>query len=82
MLGQMPFDSVSNEEIAVIFNHGVWGVVSSGRMDGPYGTRKDAIEAALLAARAVGAKRADVLVQCNNNEFRTAQELGFAPTAD
>jgi hypothetical protein len=65
----------------VTLHEGQWKIKLDGKHYGPYDTQRAAIRAAVDAAHASGAKGVDsqVLVQGQNNQFRTEWTYGNDP---
>lgn len=65
----------------VVLHNGEWKVSFDGKHYGPYRTQAGAIRAAVDAAQATGKKGQDaqVLVQGQNNQFRTEWTYGHDP---
>jgi hypothetical protein len=65
----------------VVLHQGEWKISLNGQHYGPYRTQADAIRAAVDAAHSTGSKGGDaqVLIQGQNNQFRTEWTYGNDP---
>lgn len=65
----------------VVNHEGQWKISLNGKHHGPYATQRGAIRAAVDAAHETGRKGGDaqVLVQGENNQFRTEWTYGNDP---
>ncbi len=65
----------------VVLHNGEWKISLNQKHHGPYATQKAAIRAAVDAAHSTGNKGQDaqVLVQGQNNQFRTEWTYGHDP---
>jgi hypothetical protein len=65
----------------VVLHQGEWKISYEGKHYGPYNTQRDAIKASVDAAHQSGANGHDaqVLVQGENNQFRTEWTYGNDP---
>jgi hypothetical protein len=65
----------------VVLHQGEWKISHEGKHYGPYNTQRDAIKASVDAAHQAGANGHDaqVLVQGENNKFRTEWTYGNDP---
>jgi hypothetical protein len=65
----------------VVLHQGEWKINLDGKHYGPYTTQRDAIRAAVDAAHKAGQQGHDaqVLVQGENNQFRTEWTYGNDP---
>lgn len=65
----------------VVLHQGEWKISFNGKHFGPYKTQRDAIKSAVDAAHKTGANggEAQVLVQGENNKFRTEWTYGNDP---
>lgn len=65
----------------VVHHQGAWKISLNGQHHGPYNTQRDAIKSAVDAAHQTGMKGGDaqVLVQGENNQFRTEWTYGHDP---
>lgn len=65
----------------VVLHESEWKVKFDGKHYGPYRTQADAIRAAVDAAHSIGRQGGDaqVLVQGQNNQFRTEWTYGNDP---
>ncbi|HZO53952.1 MAG TPA: DUF2188 domain-containing protein [Bryobacteraceae bacterium] len=65
----------------VVLHEGQWKINLNDKHDGPYNTQAAAIRAAVDAAHSTGTKGGDaqVLVQGQNNQFRTEWTYGNDP---
>jgi hypothetical protein len=65
----------------VVLHHGEWKISFEGKHYGPYRTQADAVRAAVDTAHKAGndGHDAQVLVQGQNNQFRTEWTYGHDP---
>lgn len=72
---------MARTQYVVVLHNGEWKISLNGKHYGPYGTQKAAIRAAVDAAHKHGSKGYDsqVLVQGQNNQFRTEWTYGNDP---
>jgi hypothetical protein len=72
---------MAREQYIVVLHEEEWKITYNGKRYGPYTTQKAAIKAAVDAAHKSGNKGNDaqVLVQGQNNQFRTEWTYGNDP---
>jgi len=68
-------------QYVVVKHEGQWKITFNGKRYGPYSTQKLAIKAAVDAAHTTGSKGKDaqVLIQGEDNQFRTEWTYGNDP---
>lgn len=73
--------AVARAEYFVVLQNGVWKIKHDGVNYGPYGTQRAAIRVAIGAAHRAGGGgfAAQVLVQGQNQQFRTEWTYGHDP---
>jgi hypothetical protein len=72
---------MARAQYVVVLHENQWKIKFDGKHYGPYGTQRDAIRAAVDAAHTSGkgGHDAQVLVQGQNNQFRTEWTYGNDP---
>lgn len=72
---------MARAQYVVVLHQSQWKISFEGKHYGPYSTQKDAIRVAVDAAHSSGAKGHDaqVLIQGENNQFRTEWTYGNDP---
>lgn len=72
---------MAREQYFVVLHQGQWKISYTQKHYGPYTTQREAIKAAVDAAHKAGVKGLDaqVLVQGENNQFRTEWTYGHDP---
>lgn len=72
---------MARAQYVVVSHQGQWKISYNGQHHGPYSTQKAAIRAAVDAAHKAGnlGHDAQVLIQGENNQFRTEWTYGHDP---
>lgn len=72
---------MSRAQYFVVLHEGQWKIKFEGKHYGPYNSQKDAIRVAVDSAHKAGQNGSDaqVLIQGQNNQFRTEWTYGHDP---